>query len=67
MAHIDATLVQQVFDVPKREREPHVEHHGVADDLWAGSEVAEWVRLDHLDELCRLPAPLNAIALTGPS
>jgi hypothetical protein len=33
VAHIDATLVQQVFDVPKRKRKRHEEHHGVADDL----------------------------------
>ena len=27
VAHVDAALVEQVLDVPEREREPDVEHH----------------------------------------
>ncbi len=27
VAHIDASLVQQIFDIPKRERETDVQHH----------------------------------------
>ena len=27
MAHIDAPLKKQIFDIPQAEREPHVEHH----------------------------------------
>ncbi len=41
MAHVDASLVQQIFDIPKREREPDIQHHRKADDLRAGFEVLE--------------------------
>jgi hypothetical protein len=40
MADVDATLVQQILDIPKRKREADVHHHGQADDLWARLEVA---------------------------
>ncbi len=41
VAHVDASLVQQIFDIPKRERESDVQHHGQADDLGTGFEVFE--------------------------
>ena len=34
MAEVDAALEQEVFDIPQRQREPHVHHHDQADDLW---------------------------------
>ncbi len=41
MAHVDASLVQKIFDIPKREREADVQHHRKADDLGADFEVLE--------------------------
>ena len=35
VADVNATLMQQVFDVPERKRKPDVEHHRQADDLRA--------------------------------
>ena len=45
MTGIDATLVQEVLNVPKREREPDLQHHRQADDLGPGLDVAEGKRL----------------------
>jgi len=42
VANVDATLMEQIFDAPKRKREAHVKHHHLADDLWAGFEIEEW-------------------------
>jgi hypothetical protein len=36
VADVDTALVQQVFDIAKRQREPDVEHDRPADDLLAG-------------------------------
>ncbi len=33
MADIDASLVQQIFDISQRMRKPDVQHHSKADDL----------------------------------
>lgn len=33
MTNIYSALEQQVFDVPERERIPHIEHHDHADDF----------------------------------
>jgi hypothetical protein len=41
MADVDATLVQQILDIPKRKREANVHHHGQTDDLGARLEVAK--------------------------
>ena len=41
VADIDAALVQQILDIPERQREPHIEHHCQADDLRARFEVLE--------------------------
>jgi hypothetical protein len=43
MADVDAALVEQVFDVSKRQPEPDIHHHRQADDLRRGFEVAERV------------------------
>jgi hypothetical protein len=40
VADVNATLMEQVFDVPKRKREAHVKHHRQADDLRAGFEIS---------------------------
>ncbi len=39
MADIDASLVQQIFDIPQGKRKPDVQHHRQADDLWTGFEI----------------------------
>jgi hypothetical protein len=41
MADLGSTLMQQVFDVSQRLREPEIEHHGHADDLGTGLEKPE--------------------------
>ena len=51
VANIDAALMEQVLDVPKRKREPDIEHHREADDLGAGLEVAEGGSFAHLATL----------------
>ncbi len=47
VAHVDASLVPQTFDIPKRKRETDVQHHRKADDLGAGFEVLERGRSSH--------------------
>jgi YD repeat-containing protein len=42
MANVDAALEQQVFHIPKRQREPNVHQHCQADHLRRGVEIAEW-------------------------
>ncbi len=59
MAHIDASLVQQIFDITKRKRKPDVQHHRQADDLGTGFEVFERGRFGHSQTLRNLPAPLK--------
>ncbi|WP_282151901.1 hypothetical protein [Ruegeria atlantica] len=59
MAHIDASLVQRIFDIPKRERETDVQHHREADDLGTGFEVFEIGRSGHVQKLRARPAPLK--------
>ncbi len=41
VADVDAPLVQQVLHIAERQRGPDVHHHGQADDLGAGLEVAK--------------------------
>ncbi len=59
MAHIDASLMKQIFDIPKRERETDVQHHCNADDLRTGFEVLEWRLFNHARRLREHPAPLK--------
>jgi hypothetical protein len=46
VADINAALVQQVFNIPKRERKSDIHQYGELDDFGRGFEVAERV-LDH--------------------
>ena len=62
MADIDASFMKQIFGVSKRKREPDVEHHGQADDLGAGLEVAERVRLGHPGTLGLGPHRLKSVS-----
>ena len=59
MADLYASLVQQIFDVSKRQREPNIQHHRQADDLRAGFEVFEWGAFDHFESLRKPPARLK--------
>ena len=34
MTQVNPALEQQIFDIPQRQWEPHIEHHHHADDLW---------------------------------
>ena len=45
MTDIDAALVQQIFNIPKRKREPDVQHYRQADNLTARFKIAKWVHL----------------------
>lgn len=47
MANVDAALVEQILDIPKRQREANVEHHRQADDLGAGLEVLKRGKFCH--------------------
>ncbi len=56
---IDASLVQQVFDIPQGKRKPDVQHHRQADDLGTGFEILERGRFVHSQTLRKPPARLN--------
>ena len=60
VADLDATLMEEVLDVPKGQREPHVEHHCQADDAPPACEVVEALTLPMQGKsLC----PLSRFAL----
>ena len=59
VADVDPTLMQQGFDVSKRERKSDVHHHTELDDLGRGFEVPERV-LGHFLSLTALPGRLKA-------
>lgn len=56
VADVDPTFVQQVFDIPKRQREADIHHHGKTDNLARRLEVLEWARSGHWKTLQR-PLP----------
>ena len=47
VADLDAPFVQQILNIPQRQREANVEHHRQADNLGTGFEVPERGGLDH--------------------
>ena len=47
IANVDAALVEQILDIPKRQREADVEHHRQADDLGARLEVLKRGKFCH--------------------
>ena len=59
-------LLEQVLDVPQRQRKPGVEHHRQPDDLGRGLEVPERAALGHAARLGSRPARLKIVALTLP-
>ena len=40
---INAPFVEHILDLPKGEREPHIQHHCAADDLWRAIEITEGI------------------------
>jgi hypothetical protein len=59
VADLDAALVQQILDVPERERETDVHHHRQADDLGRRLEVLEGAGFGH-GNATQPPAPPQA-------
>ncbi len=59
MALVDASLVQQIFDIPKREWKPNIQHYRKTDDFGTGFEVLEGGRIGHGQKLRNTPTPLN--------
>jgi hypothetical protein len=59
MADLDSTLMQQVFYLSQRLREPDIEHHGHADDLGTGTDIPEGGGLGHRGRLSARPANFN--------
>lgn len=47
VADVDAAFMENIFDVPQRKRETHVEHHRQADDFRPGFKVFERVAFWH--------------------
>ena len=61
MTNIDPPLMQEIFHITKRQREPHIEHDRQADHLWARLEVPKWRALSHTKTLNTLPTLLKAV------
>ena len=62
MADVNAAFVEQVLNIPKRERKLDVQHHGQADDLGARFEIAEGAMIFHAENLFRHPARFNQVS-----
>jgi hypothetical protein len=65
MANVDAALVQQVLDIPKRKREPDVHHHRQADDRGGCLEVTKGAAFCHPAKVDGCPARLNQVSSDG--
>ncbi|WP_245306361.1 hypothetical protein [Roseovarius aestuariivivens] len=59
MADIDAALMQQILDIPQREREPDIHHNRQADDLSAGFEILERITFCHAGRVRRAVSRLK--------
>jgi hypothetical protein len=59
MADVDATFVQKILHVPKRQRETDIHHQGQTDDLGARLEAAKRAAFCHPATLISHPARLN--------
>lgn len=56
---VDATFVEEIFDIAQRERKTDVQHHRQADDFGAGFEILERRAFGHLERLRKTPARLK--------
>ena len=61
VAYIDAALMQEVLDIPQRQRKTDVQHDGRANDLRRGFEVAEGRTFCHPATLLRRPARFKRV------
>ena len=59
MADIDATLVQQMFDISKRMRKADIHHHRKADNFGKRFEIAEGTAICHSPKLGQRPVRLK--------
>jgi hypothetical protein len=59
VADLDATLVQNILDIPKRKRKTNIHHDGQTDDLGARLKVAKEAAFCHPTKLQNRPALLN--------
>ena len=62
VANIYTALVQQILDVPQRQREPDVHHYRQADDLGGRLEVAKRGAFCHGRTLNSRPARLKPVS-----
>jgi hypothetical protein len=51
MADVDATFVQQVFNISKRKWKPDIHHHRQPNDFRRCLKIAKGVRFDHCSTL----------------
>ena len=61
MADFDATLVQNILDMPQRQRKANIQHDCEADDLGAAVKALERVCFRHEHRLRKHSAALNPI------
>jgi hypothetical protein len=61
MTDIDTSLVEQVLDIPQRQRKPNVEHYRQSDDLGRRLEVAKRAAFGHAETLGWPPARLKPV------
>ena len=66
-ALINEPLMQQVLDIPQRERVADIEHHRQANDFGARLKVPEEGALGYLIRLGDSPILLKELALTTPT
>ena len=61
MADLNATFVQEIFNITERERKPNIKHHSQANDLWARFEIAKRRAFCHMQRLLNCPARLKLV------
>ncbi len=66
MADIAPALMQQIFHIPERPREPDVQHHSQADDVGTRLEIAERIEFYYSWTLRDQPTLLNRISSGKP-
>lgn len=59
MAYINASLVQQIFDIAKGKWKANIQHHRQADDLGRRFDLTEWETFCHSATLSEPPVLFN--------
>ncbi len=62
MADVDASLMQQIYDIAKRKWELDVQHHCQTDDLGARLEIWQWAVFCYQATLSRCTARLKPVS-----